>query len=82
MKIKHTRRTLTITVLLLILAASLQIGFCGILIANGMDHGSPLLIILTLFPGGLGWFLPFHYAFSLPKGRRMGRTSGLPDDGC
>ena len=66
-KIQHTKRTFAITLILLIAAVGFQVGWSFILYTTGMKNNMALWFVLTLFPGGTGWYVAFRYAFSLPR---------------
>lgn len=66
-RIKHTKQTFCITILLLFVAVAFQYGVYLLARKLGCSNGGPMCNLLTMFPGSAGWFIAFWYAFSLPR---------------
>jgi len=62
---------------LLALASVIQVAWYYLLRSGGLPNSSAALVLLTLFPGGLGWYAAFAYAFRVLRARaRASRPGG------
>ena len=50
-------------------AAVMQVAWYYLLRSAGLPNASAALVLLTLFPGGVGWYLPFAYAVRMRRDR-------------
>ena len=76
--VPHTRESFAITLALLVMAPIIQVGLYAFLVACGLPKDSRSLQLLTIFPAGLGWVLPFYYAFYF---RLLGNPRPSDDSG-
>ena len=61
---------------LLALAAVIQAAWYYLLRSGGFPNASAALVLLTLFPGGVGWYAAFAYAFRMRKARASASRPG------